>query len=84
MGVLSRIGTLLGQLWRLAERLFHVLVGGVFLVLAGAGAAVSFSEWQRYAADASTGLWRFRLLVAFTVLLIVCGLYSFAKARSVR
>jgi hypothetical protein len=61
-----------------------MLVGLVFLVLAAAGVIVSFSEWQYYLKSPSVGLVRFVLVASFTVLLIIFGLYSFVKARSIR
>jgi len=61
-----------------------MLVGLAFLVLAVAGAAASFSEWQYYLRSPSVGLVRFILFASFTMLLIVFCLYSFAKARSIR
>ena len=64
--------------------MFHMLVGLAFLVLAVAGASVSFWEWQYYLKSPSVGLVRFVLFASFTVLLIIFCLYSFAKARSVR
>jgi len=70
--------------WRQARRLFHLLIGLVFLALAGAGATVSLAEWQFYRHDPSTGMLRFDLLAGFTVILVLFGLYSFAKGRSVR
>ena len=69
---------------RQAERLFHMLVGLVFLVLTFAGVTVSITEWQYYQRSPSQGLVRFGLLASFTVLLFVFCLYSFLKARSVR
>jgi hypothetical protein len=30
------------------------------------------------------GMWRFEVVAAFTLLLLIFGLYSFLKARSVR
>jgi hypothetical protein len=61
-----------------------MLVGLAFLILAVAGASISFSEWQYYLKSPSVGLVRFVLVASFTVLLIIFGLYSFAKARSIR
>ncbi len=61
-----------------------MLEGFAFLLLALAGAAVSYSEWQHYRQAPEIGVARFGLLAGFTVLLIIFGLYSFAKARSVR
>jgi hypothetical protein len=70
--------------FRRVQRLFHILVGLAFLVLAVAGAAVSFSEWQYYLRSPSVGLVRVILFASFTVLLTIFCLYSFAKARSVQ
>jgi hypothetical protein len=61
-----------------------MLVGIAFLLLAVAGAALSLSEWQSYRQVPSVGLVRFSTVAGFTVLLIVLGLFSFVKARSIR
>jgi len=81
---MSKLVQLLKQLFRNAQRLFQVLVGLAFMVFAGAGASVSFEEWQHYAKSPSAGCVHFVLYTSFTVLLIVFSLYSFAKARSIR
>ena len=81
---LSKLGHLFTQLFRHARRLFHLLVGMAFLVLAMAGAWVSFSEWQYYLKSPSVGSVRFIVYASFTVLLVIFGLYSFIKARSIR
>ncbi|MGA2611340.1 MAG: hypothetical protein ABSH01_28160 [Terriglobia bacterium] len=81
---MSKLGNLISQSLRNVQRLFHMLVGLAFLVLAVAGAAASFSEWQYYLRSPSVGLVRFILFASFTMLLIVFCLYSFAKARSIR
>jgi hypothetical protein len=81
---LSKLGDLLRGGLRSAERMFHMLVGVVFLFLALAGASVAFQEWQSYQRSPSVGLVRFGLLAGFTALLFVFCLYSFLKARSVR
>jgi hypothetical protein len=78
------LGRRLSQGWRHTRRLFHVLVGIVFLLLAAAGATQSFAEWQAYTERPTNGMWRFELVGGFTVLLLIFGLYSFLKARSVR
>jgi len=80
----SRLGQLISTGYRQALRLFHMLVGLVFLGLAVAGATLSFREWEQYRESASLGLVRLYLFAGFTVVLILCGLYSFVKARSVR
>jgi hypothetical protein len=69
---------------RSAERLFQALVGLVFLFFTLAGASVAYSEWQSYQYSPSTGMVRLSLLVGFTVLLFLCSLYSFLRARSVK
>jgi uncharacterized membrane protein len=81
---LSKLGELFKGGLRAAERMFHMLVGLVFLFLTLAGASVSFNEWQYYQRSPSVGLVRFGLLAGFTALLFVFCLYSFLKARSVR
>jgi len=80
----SKLANLLRRWFLHAQRLFHMLVGVVFLLLAMAGGAVSFSEWRYYQQAPSLGLYRFVIVAVFTVVLIIFGLYSFAKARSVR
>ena len=81
---LGKLSELLSGWMRQAERMFHVLVGLVFLVLAIAGVTVSMTEWQYYERSPSQGLLRFGLLASFTVVLFIFCLYSFLKARSVR
>lgn len=81
---MSRLRDLLQEAYRSAQRLFHFLVGVAFLVLALAGASVSFAEWRHYQQTPSVGPVRFGLLAGFTILLVFFCLYSFAKARSVR
>jgi hypothetical protein len=81
---LSKLRSLLSRWFLHAQRLFHLLVGLAFLLLAAAGAAVSLSEWRFYHRAPSVGLVRFGMVAGFTVILIIFGLYSFAKARSVR
>jgi sulfite exporter TauE/SafE len=81
---LSKLKYIILQFFRNAQRLFHMLVGLAFLVLAAAGVTVSFSEWQHYLQSPSEGVVRLILYASFTVVLIIFGLYSFAKARSIR
>lgn len=70
--------------WRQARRIFHVLVGIIFFFFAAAGATLSHSEWQAYSHQPANGVWRFAILLSFTVLLVIFGVYSIAKARRVR
>jgi len=81
---MSRLGGFFRQGVRQAQRLFHGLVGLAFLFLALAGVSVTFGEWQSYRQTPSVGIWRFSLIGAFTVVLVIFSLYSFLKARSVR
>ena len=82
--VLSRLEGILQHLFLYAKRLFHMLVGLVFLFLAIAGASVSVSEWNYYRKMPAVGPLRFSLIAAFTVLLFIFCLYSFVKARNIR
>ena len=81
---MSRLSTGLRYGWRQTRRLFHLLVGVAFLIFAALGASLTFSEWQAYVQTPANGLWRFGTIAGFTLLLLIFGLYSFAKARSVR
>ena len=83
-GNVSRLGSGLRYGWRQTRRLFHVLVGVTFLVFAAIGTSLSFSEWQAYVRNPSNGMWRFGTIAGFSLLLVIFGLYSFLKARSVR
>ena len=78
------VGEHLSYGWRQARRIFHVLVGITFLFFAAAGATLSYSEWQAYSREPANGVWRFAMLSSFTVLLVVFGVHSIAKARNVR
>jgi len=81
---LSRLGYLFRQLFRNAQRLFHLLVGLTFLVLAAAGATVSFAEWQNYLKTPAQGLVAVILYASCTVFLVILYLYSLVKARNIR
>ncbi len=81
---LGRYTQLIAKISRLGRRLFNLLVGFVFLILGLAGAIVTYDEWriyQRMPADGPVKVW---VVACFTFLLLILGLYSFAKARSVR
>jgi hypothetical protein len=81
---LSKIVELTQLAIRQARRLFHLLVGLAFLALGVAGAIVSYGEWRIYERTPADGPVKFWVVMGFTVLLFILGLYSFAKARSVR
>ena len=69
---------------RQAQRLFHLVVALAFLGLAAVGAEVSFSEWRFYEKSPEIGPVRLALFAGFTLVLILFGLYSYLKARSVK
>jgi hypothetical protein len=81
---LSKLADLLQQLVLLAKRVFNVVVGFVFLILAAASAIVTYEEWRIYQKTPADGPVKVWVVAGFTFLLIILGLYSFAKARSVR
>lgn len=81
--ILSRLAGILQHLFVHALRLFHLLIGLVFLFLAIAGASVSYAEWRYYREMPGVGPIRFSLIAGFTVLLFIFCLYSFVKARNV-
>ena len=81
---MSDLGTLFGRWFRHAQRMFHMLVGLVFLGLTLAGASVSAKLWDDYRSAPEQGLVSFGLVTGFTVILFILCLYTFAKARSVR
>jgi len=78
------IGERLSYGWRQARRVFHFLIGVTFLILAAAGATLAYSEWQVHLREPANGLWRFAVLSSFTVLLVIFGVHSIARARNVR
>ena len=81
---LSTLSFLMARWYRQAQRVFHMLVGLVFLGLAVAGVTLTATEWKFYRQAPSVGLTQFALLAGFTVFLIILGLYSVLKARSIR
>jgi hypothetical protein len=78
LGAMFRYG------WRQTRRLFPVLVGLTFLIFAAVGGSLAFSEWRVYAQNPSNGMWRLGTIAGFSLLLVIFGLFSFLKARSVR
>jgi uncharacterized BrkB/YihY/UPF0761 family membrane protein len=80
----SNAGTMLGRLFRRTKQLFHLLIGITFLFLTVAGVSVSIELWKDYQDMPDKGPWAFSMVAGFTVLLLVFGLYSFLRARSVR
>ena len=81
---LSRLGDLLHYWFLNAQRLFHMLIGLVFMVLTLVGAALTFAEWEGYKKTPQVGLVHFTLFGGFTLFLAILSLYTFGKARNVR
>ena len=81
---LSRLGNLFEYWFLHLRRLFHMLIGLAFMVLTMMGVSVALTEWQDYRKVPELGLVRFGMVGGFTVVLAICCLYSFVKARNVR
>lgn len=79
-----RVLELIRRWLRHAQRIFHIFIGLVFLLLAAAGGILCFSEWHDYQENPGAGPTHFEFILGFTILLVVLSLYTFAKARSVR
>jgi hypothetical protein len=81
---LSRLGNFFEYWFLHLRRLFHMLIGLAFMGFTVMGASVTLTEWQDYRKDPELGLARFDIMGGFTVVLAICCLYSFVKARNVR
>lgn len=82
MATITRI--LVRRLFRQGKQLFHLLIGITFLFLTVAGVSVSIELWKDYQNVPGKSPWAFGMVSSFTVLLLIFGLYSFLRARSVR
>ncbi len=82
--MLSKTGPMMARLFRRAKQLFHMLIGIAFLLLTVAGVSVSIELWKDYQQMPDKGPWAFSMVASFTALLLIFGLYSFLRARSVR
>ncbi len=81
---MSRLADLLHEWYLIAQRLFHILIGLIFMALTGGGAMVTFNEWVDYRKNPQTGVIELAVFGSFTVFLAILCLYSFVKARNVR
>ena len=81
---LGKLGEIFKYSIRQGQRLLNSLIGLVFLALAVMGALLSYQEWRIYQRTPAIGAVRLAMFAGFTIFLIILGLYSFAKARSVR
>ena len=69
---------------RQGQRLVNSLIGLIFLSMGVIGGLLSYQEWRIYQRTPAVGTVRLAMFAGFTIFLIILGLYSFAKARSVR
>jgi hypothetical protein len=74
---LSKLLYFFSKVFRHAKRLFEILLGLVFLCAAAGAVMVSLSERER---DHTLSI----LVASFAIVLVIFGLYSFAKARGIR
>ncbi|MGE5326726.1 MAG: hypothetical protein ACM3NO_06780 [Deltaproteobacteria bacterium] len=81
---MSKTLELTARLILFARKVFNFILALVFLILAGASALVTYQEWRIYKLMPADGPIKVYVVAGFTFLLIILGLYSFAKARSVR
>lgn len=81
---MGRLGEKLRRAVRQARRWLDFVIGLAFLFFAAAGGEISLRMWKEHQHHPENGLAAFALFASFTVVLIIFGLYSFAKARSVR
>jgi hypothetical protein len=81
---LSRLASFFHHWFLNAKRLFHMLVGLAFMVLAAMGASLTLWEWMGYRKTPEAGLVHFTMFGGFTILLVILCLYSFLRARNVR
>ncbi len=81
---MSRLGDLLHNWYLNAQRLFHMLIGAIFMALAAAGAMVTYNEWMDYRKRPQEGVVEFAIYAGFTIFIAILCLYSFVKARNVR
>jgi hypothetical protein len=70
--------------YRLARRLGHMLIAFSFFVMAAAGAFVSLEEWMSHRQAPQDDWLRLSAFGGFTLFLIIMGLLSLLKAKSVR
>ena len=80
----GRFRTAFKDAFRVAHTLALEVVGGFFLALAIIGGASVVQEYQRWAADSESGVWRVALAVIFTVSMLGFGLHNFWKARKIQ
>ena len=80
----GRFRTAFRDSFRILHTLTLEVFGAFFLALAILGGADTVRQYQMYASDSTTGLWRVILALAFTVLTLGFGIQSFWKVRRIR
>jgi len=81
---MSKLRDLGARGYRQARRVGHTLIAFIFFVMAGVGVFVSLEEWTSHRQAPSEDLLRLSVFGGFTVFLIIMGLLSLLKARSIR
>ena len=81
---MSRLGSLVRHLFLNVQRLFHLVIALLFMLLTVATASQTYLEWQDYRKTPTAGLLYFRLYAGLSVFLAILCLYSFVKAKNVR
>jgi TRAP-type C4-dicarboxylate transport system permease small subunit len=69
---------------RLARRLGHTLIAFSFFAMAAVGVFVSLEEWMSHRPAPADDWIRLSVFGGFTLFLVIMGLLSLLKARSVR
>jgi len=82
--VMNRLRDLGARGYRQARRLGHTLIAFTFFVMAAVGVIVSLEEWMLHRQTPSEDWLRLSVFGGFTVFLIIMGLLSLLKARSIR
>jgi hypothetical protein len=81
---MSKLGDLGARGYRQARRVGHALIAFIFFIMAGVGVFVSLEEWMSHRQAPSEDWLRLSVFGGFTVFLIIMGLLSLLKARSIR
>jgi hypothetical protein len=80
----GRFRTAFNDAFRILRTLTLEVMGGFFLALGVLGATSIVQEYQRYAANPETGIWRIALAVLFSAFMFAFGLHNFWKARKIQ
>jgi len=81
---MSKLRDLGARGYRQARRVGHTLIAFIFFVMAGVGVFVSLEEWTSHRQAPLEDWLRLSVFGGFTVFLIIMGLLSLLKARSIR